>query len=309
MRGEFIFDQQLGYVSRPNYRSTGINHDAHGLRVTPGGQDLLPDAAILTTGDSFTYGDEIVDGETWPAFLQADLKRRVLNAGVVGYGLDQIVLRAEQEVMFRKPGMLVMAFIADDLLRSEYRRLWSMEKPYFDLGDGKELELHNVPVPHNAEIPWRLRVLREVFGWSALLETIMRRTGEAYEWQMAGVRALPRGAGETLACPLMQRLSRLGIPTLVVGLYAPVVWRIDPRPQWIVDDINKTRAVLDCAAKANMSTLDLYETIDRAVQERGKDEIFFKFHVSAEANKRIAAAIAAAIRSGLSSAPPNRRVE
>jgi len=102
--------------------------------------------------------------------------------------------------------------------RSEYRRLWSIEKPYFDLGDGKKLELHNVPVPHNAEIPWRLRVLREVFGWSALLETIMRRTGEAYEWQMAGVRALPRGAGETLACPLMQRLSRLGIPTLVVVL-------------------------------------------------------------------------------------------
>jgi len=221
----------------------------------------------------------------------------VLNAGVVGYGLDQIVLYTEEQAALTKPGILVVAFIADDLRRSEYRRLWGKEKPYFDLTNGK-LELRNVPVPQDAGIPWRLRVLRDVFGWSALLETIMRRAGGLPFVGIAGVRVLPRGSGEALACPLMQRLAQLGLPTLVVGLYAPPVWRLDPRPQWIVDEIGQTRAVLACAAKAGMGSLDLYDTIDRAVKERGQDEIFYNFHVSAEGNRRIAGAIADAIRNG-----------
>lgn len=308
LQGQFAFDPQLGFVSRPDFRSAEANHDSQGFRVAPGGQEPPASTPILATGDSFTYGAEVADGETWPALLQADLKRRVLNAGVVGYGLDQIVLYTERLVATEKPGLVVVGFIADDLQRSEYRRLWGKERPYFELREGK-LALRNVPVFENAPIPWHLRVLRDVFGWSALLETIMRRAGDPYEWQAAGVRVLPRGSGEALACPLMQRLSGLGVPTLVVGLYAPPVWRMEPRPQWIVDEIRQTRAVLACATKAGLGTLDTYETIDRAMKELGKNEFFFNFHVSAEGNRRIAAAIADAINSGAAVSPPKRARE
>lgn len=309
LQGQFAFDPQLGFVSRPDFRSAEANHDSHGFRVVQGGQEPPAGTPILATGDSFTYGAEVADGETWPALLQADLKHRVLNAGVVGYGLDQIVLYTERLVAQEKPGLVVVGFIADDLQRSEYRRLWGKERPYFELGVGKpdgKLALRNVPVPHNAPIPWHLRVLRDVFGWSALLETIMRRAGDPYEWQAAGVRILPRGSGEALACPLMQKLSGLGVPTLVVGLYAPPVWRMEPRPPWIVEEIRQTRAVLACATKAGLGTLDTYETIDRGMKELGKDEFFFNFHVSAEGNRRIAAAIAGALTSGAAVSPAKR---
>lgn len=309
LQGQFAFDPQLGFVSRPDFRSAEANHDSHGFRVVQGGQEPPAGTPILATGDSFTYGAEVADGETWPALLQADLKRRVLNAGVVGYGLDQIVLYTERLVAQEKPGLVVVGFIADDLQRSEYRRLWGKERPYFELGVGKldgKLALRNVPVPQNAPIPWHLRVLRDGFGWSALLETIMRRAGDPYEWQAAGVRILPRGSGEALACPLMQKLSGLGVPTLVVGLYAPPVWRMEPRPPWIVEEIRQTRAVLACATKAGLGTLDTYETIDRGMKELGKDEFFFNFHVSAEGNRRIAAAIAGALTSGAAVSPAKR---
>ena len=309
LQGQFAFDPQLGFVSRPDFRSAEANHDPRGVRVALGEQEPAAGAPILATGDSFTYGAEVADGETWPALLQADLKRKVLNAGVVGYGLDQIVLYAERLVAQEKPGLLVVGFIADDLQRSEYRRLWGKERPYFELGPGKldgNLVLRNVPVSENAPIPWHLRVLRDVFGWSALLETIMRRAGDPYEWQAAGVRVLPRGSGEALACPLMQRLSGLGVPTLVVGLYAPPVWRMQPRPPWIVEEIRQTRAVLACATKAGLGTLDTYETIDRGMKELGKNEFFFNFHVSAEGNRRIAAAIADAINNGAAVSPAKR---
>ncbi|MCC8429392.1 GDSL-type esterase/lipase family protein [Reyranella aquatilis] len=294
---QFAFDPRLGFVSRPDFKSPEANHDARGFRVTPDGSGMAAGAPVLATGDSFTYGAEIADDGSWPALLQADLGRKVLNAGVVGFGLDQIVLYTEQLVARDRPGLLVVGFIADDLRRSEYRRLWGKEKPYFDLVDGKPV-LRNVPVPPDATIPWHLRLLRDVFGWSALLETIMRRVGDPYEWQAAGVRILPRGTGEQLACPLMERLAALGVPTLIVGLYAPPVWNLDPRPPWIVDEIRQTRAVLACAAKAGMGTLDTYETVDRAAQDPGKKAIFFNFHMSAEGNRRIAAAIADAIRAG-----------
>jgi hypothetical protein len=297
LRGQFAFDPRLGFVSRPGFTSTEANHDAQGFRLVPEGPGVATGSPILATGDSFTYGAEIADDGSWPALLQADLGRKVLNGGVVGFGLDQIVLHTEQLAVRDKPGLLVVGFIADDLRRSEYRRLWGKEKPYFDLVEGK-LALRNVPVSPDATIPLHLRFLRDVFGWSALLETIMRRVGDPYEWQAAGVRVLPRGEGAALACPLMERLASLGIPTLVVGLYAPPVWNLDPRPAWIVEEVRQTRDVLACATKAGMGALDTYETIDRAAAALGKGAIFFNFHMSAEGNRLIAAAVAEAIRAG-----------
>ena len=61
--------------------------------------------------------------------LQQLTGRRVLNGGVSGYGFDQTVLRAEQLAARYKPSAIVVSFIADDIQRTEMRRLWSADKP------------------------------------------------------------------------------------------------------------------------------------------------------------------------------------
>src|SRR5262245_52902562 len=53
-------------------------------------------AATLAVGDSFTFGDEVRDSETWPACLEQRWHSPVVNAGVFGYGAAQAVLRAQQ---------------------------------------------------------------------------------------------------------------------------------------------------------------------------------------------------------------------
>ena len=71
--------------------------------------------------------------------------RRVLNAGVRGYGLDQIVLRAERIVPEIKPSTVVLAFIADDILRTALAVRDAKGKPYF-VPEGEGLALRGGPV-------------------------------------------------------------------------------------------------------------------------------------------------------------------
>ena len=149
-------DPQVGYIPRPNslsvenYWGNRVTIDADGTRSNgrPDGAEPLSGAPpILALGDSFTFGDEVDDDQTWPAHLEQLTGRRVINAGVFGYGFDQIVLRAEQLLvrLAPAPGMLIVSLIADDVQRCEYsyRYAW---KPYFDIRGGA-LELRNVPVP------------------------------------------------------------------------------------------------------------------------------------------------------------------
>mgnify|MGYP003911508547 CR=1 FL=1 len=100
---------------------------------------------IIALGDSMTEGFAVGNDETWPAQLERLTGRRVLNAGVRGYGLDQIVLRAERLVPELKPSTVVLAFIADDILRTALAVRDAKGKPWF-VPDGEGLALSNVPV-------------------------------------------------------------------------------------------------------------------------------------------------------------------
>ena len=114
--GRSVHDERLGYRPRPGHTAPGITIDPEGLRTT-GAAPAGDKAPILAVGDSFTFGEEVADGESWPADLQRITGRRVLNGGVSGYGFDQIVLRAEALAPVYKPGAIIVAFIADDIRR------------------------------------------------------------------------------------------------------------------------------------------------------------------------------------------------
>jgi len=50
---------------------------------------------ILAVGDSFTFGYQVDDKETWPSCAERSLGVQVKNGGVFGYGAAQSSLRAE----------------------------------------------------------------------------------------------------------------------------------------------------------------------------------------------------------------------
>ncbi|HYD04970.1 MAG TPA: hypothetical protein VEC60_04555 [Reyranella sp.] len=290
-----VHHPRLGFVGRPNYRSSDgeLGYDARGLRLTPAPEGVtLAEPPILVVGDSFAHGDEVRDDESWPARLQALLKRRVVNAAMSGYGIDQMVLRAEIVAAEAKPAAIILSFIADDVRRAEMQRVWGVEKPYFEWVDGRLVE-RNVPVPPPPDPRRTLNVWQRAFGWSVLLDTVLKAVGWHYEWMVDYARVLPRGEGERLACPLLERLAAISVPVLVVAEYDPYHWQDE---DWRAVTRKTDDAVLACASAAGLATLDLFETIDEGVRQQGLWTIYRRAHPAppgtALAAKRIAAELA-----------------
>jgi hypothetical protein len=114
-----IFDAELGWVPKPNVqvRSWGTTETtvlADGTRSN--GREIRDLAdPILAVGDSFTFGAQVSDWETWPAQLENLSGRRVVNGGVDGYGVDQSFLRTRRLLSRYPISNVIFSFIPDDI--------------------------------------------------------------------------------------------------------------------------------------------------------------------------------------------------
>lgn len=271
LRGSYParYDPRLGYapmpgawLSDPSWGTLTI--DAQGLREN-GGPPPPPGKQVLAVGDSYTFGDQVSDRETWPAALERRLGIRVLNGGVFGYGFDQIVLRAEALADELSPDVLVVSLIPDDIERTEYSYRFA-HKPYFERVDAA-LALRNLPVP-DPDVPppgesaWR-RALRRSF----LVEFVLHRLEPAGWLVRGGVRvhhqgsAIARGLVERLATQAVSRGWRL----LLVAAWHPGARRelLDP--------------VRESARELGIEVLELEPVLRREIDARAGDwsHLFF----------------------------------
>ncbi len=88
---------------------------------------------VVVYGDSFIEGEFSPDEETYVRVLERRLHTttsppiEVVNAGVIGYGPDQLLLRMQGELARLKPSLVIIALYADndfgDLVRNRMFRL------------------------------------------------------------------------------------------------------------------------------------------------------------------------------------------
>ena len=275
------YDPRFGFVPTPGVASenvwgTTVTITPDGVRSN--GNPAPPAGApIVAVGDSFTYGDEVDDDETWPSELERLLGRPVVNGGVFGYGFDQVALRAEALLeRFPAADTLVVSLIPDDVLRCEYayRYAW---KPYFDVEEGR-LVLRNVPVPpphqgQPGESPWR-RGLR----WSLLADFVMRRL-DPEGWLLPDSLRVHR-QGVAVARLLVDRLAdhaqRRGHRLLLMLQWHPL-WDGDPADP-----------VLERAAERGIEVLRVEPLLRAAMgSERGSAHRFFYIETESEGEIRV----------------------
>jgi hypothetical protein len=113
---------------------------------------------ILFLGDSYTFGDEVSDNETYPDYLQQMLPDvEVINMGMSGYGHDQMLIYLKEEGVKYQPDIVILGYLSMDSERNMLEFSY-YAKPKFELADNR-LELRNVPVPSPDIVlrrePWR----------------------------------------------------------------------------------------------------------------------------------------------------------
>ena len=286
------YHPDLGYIPRPGYQGddniwrTTVTILDDGVRANgPDQGKASTGAPILSVGDSFVFGDEVSDHETWPAYLQGLSGRMVINAGVFGFGLDQIVLRAEKVVASIAPEILIVGIIQAGIDRTEYDVLTGVAKPYFDLADGG-LALRNSPVPHLRPDLDAIGPMREILGHSYFLNLLMRRIGTT-RWWYAGGSVSRRVHRDRIAvsCRLMGRLGRLsqgaGLRTLLVVQYTPNEARTG---------FNEVAApVIQCARDQGIEVIDFFPAL-RELLERDPAafDSLYRGHMSPAGNRFVA---------------------
>jgi hypothetical protein len=288
-------DPLLGYVPRPGFASADnrwgamVSIDADGLR-TNGGARPPGERGVLAVGDSFTFGDQVADADTWPAALERTLQRRVWNGGVFGYSFAQTVLRAEQLLARLPADTLVVSLIPDDVKRCEQSKRFT-EIPWYDVVGG-ELVLKNVPVPDTAASPLDRQWVRALLGHSALCDTLFWNVAPA--WWVGEDREVwihPRGTGGVIAAKLLDRLAaacRARDTALLLVLQDAA----EPTDWSIADG----QALLAHARANGVAVLDLQTRfVELARTDPSLRGRYYAGHMSALGNAWVAAEIAAAL--------------
>ncbi len=146
-----VYDDHLGWRAKPSFALGNTHQNSRGARgsrehaalKSPGTQ------RIITIGDSFTWGFDVDDEETYAARLEALLPAtEVINLGVSGYGTDQQVLLWEQEGAGYQPDLVLLGFFVHNFHRNG-QMVFQYPKPYFvvDPQATGGLRLSGVPVP------------------------------------------------------------------------------------------------------------------------------------------------------------------
>jgi hypothetical protein len=293
---QFTYDSTLGWTPIPGSSGTLLDKPfsftAEGTRRQNGDRPPATGPLIIAFGDSMTEGYGVGNDETWPAHLERLTDRRVLNAGVRGYGLDQIVLRAERIVPELKPSTVVFAFIADDISRTALSVRDAKGKPYF-VPEGPGLALRNVPV-QMAGRSSLMMATRHLLHYSHLFDRIVNRLGVQQFWygREIGTAVDPF----IVSCRLMERFSALvkreRANALVVALPEQGVF-FDAKAA--AGQHEALTEVLGCAARAGLPTLNALAAFEKENVGRDIDTYYAMMHFTDRGNALAARAIAAAL--------------
>ena len=189
-----LYDPSKGWKLKPSLRDVEIfrnkilNTNSKGFR----GKKEFPYIKnkemlrILILGDSFTFGDEVSDDETYSYYLQEMLPHaEVINLGVHGYGHDQMLILLNEEGVKYEPDIIILGFLPVDMPRNllQFR---DFAKPRFVL-KRDELKLTGTPVPHPEDIIQWDWTRPKIFDMVSLMHYKIRESLGLYKKEMEAV--------------------------------------------------------------------------------------------------------------------------
>ncbi len=268
--GLMVHDPLVGWRLKDEVHlgQAGFTTGRRGVRMNQTEIRPLRRGGILAVGDSFTAGSGVRDEEAWPARLEQLVGEPVTNGAAGAYGVDQIVLRAEQLAPEVEPRIVIIGILSQDVLRNTYAVYGGGYKPYFTIESGG-LALQGVPVPRIDAAPLAVGGLRSLLGHSHLADAALRALGLREWWidnRLRYKKVHPDEAGVAISCLLMDRLAAWkrdkGLRIIVVMMYGAGEIETSP-PPWFAPP------VVACAKERGLEALDTYDLF-RAVLARDR---------------------------------------
>ncbi len=139
------FSQVLGYepnsdlnlvINAVGWKDIKVSTDSNGFRNS--NPNPAANFKILTVGDSYTFGDQVSDSDTWQACLNKRFKDyEFVNAGVFGYGTHQALLRS-QEIIKENPYkyVILQTLVGENFKRDQLDIRSGFVKPYLKKSNG-----------------------------------------------------------------------------------------------------------------------------------------------------------------------------
>lgn len=148
------YSPSLGWTTNENGRTSLYRANAQGIRSDKEYSPVpLPGVLrIAAFGDSFTHGDDVSNKDAWATRLEATSpKLEVLNFGLGGYGLDQALLRYQQDGVGYNLHVVLIGFMSENISRhvNTFRPFYHpstgkpLTKPHFVLKDEKLVLVEN----------------------------------------------------------------------------------------------------------------------------------------------------------------------
>jgi len=279
----------LGWTNVPGYRSDRsvpfrVTINEQGLRSVREFAPAPPagTSRVILLGDSCAFGEEVNDGQTVAAHLGRRLANtEILNFGVHGYGLGQMVLRLEEEGFAMAPDHVVVLLLVPGDLDRDVRAEFTHPKPVFGVDDAGALTIENVPVPEASRQSWLLRtsyVAAWLFGRPRITKEV-ERVSDVLKVSHA----------------LLARLARACDERGVALTVAPIV---TAGPLMLMkEDGGETRKLLDLIrsslkSREELDVLDLIPFLGALHDEHGGRLVAPKLHWTGPANCAIAERIA-----------------
>ncbi len=295
-----IADPLLGWTLRPNFRTGSFNTIEHGFRRNFDEKETRT-GAILAVGDSFTEGfDDVDDANTWPAHLEKMTGTPVVNAGVAGYGTDQIILRAEQIIPIVKPKTLVIGFFSDDINRTAFSATGA-PKPHFTT-ENDELVYHAPgPLERSEKEAIIGKALRAVLGHSALSDHLFSRLAPEFWYPTGALYEEVKNEPIDITCKLLVRLKKQTdhnqIRLLLFLQYSGELVLEEP----VI--VTEMRKITECGQKAGIHVVDQFAPLKALTH--GNPELvalYYTFdgeelgHMTSKGNEHAAQLLAGALK-------------
>lgn len=285
------FDKELGWVPRKgnhpgNIWNTTVTILNDGIRSNGDTEDIGNEEIILAVGDSFTFGDQVSDDETWPAGLEKLADTRVINGGVFGYGIDQAYLRMLSLASKYRPDIVIFSFIPNDIRRVELSVRTSATKPYFELSENGVLILMNEhispPVPHGPPA-----MSRKIAGYSLLAHEVMSRSFPEYWLHGRRIKTKVHSNGIEVTCRIFERLKRYALSENV-----PIYILVQQKENWFKKDTGPVDAVIACIDQDVLEIIDLRRSFSELREsDASRYDRLFDGHMTKEGNDFVASVL------------------